>query len=549
MSVLYYRLMVLIAISLLLSGLNVLRGLREAQSPSIGQFEPRTLPVTPVSSASNPSYLKKVYWVDQNDQNASDQNPGTSTLPWKTISRAFFNDTIRPGDTLLIRAGVYREQIMPPYGGAGPDSRITIRGFADESVIISGADILDPGAWEKRGQYWVMEGYNTLPAYGDREFRRELIIIGDSTYKPVYSKDELAPGSFFVQDDNARNSSIYLSLDPGTTPSLNGVQLAKRHPLFEPLNPDFPYLKCGDPDTPGWFNLLRLTFRHASNRAQWGSICLGSEGTLLEEVIVEWTNGLGINASGTNHIIRKTISRHNGQSGIGGSCENCLIEDVVSAYNNWKGFNPFWEAGGGKWSHTNQTIFRRYSAHDNSGPGLWLDGDNHDNLIENSSFDNNIVAGIFLELNTTNTIIRYSFVTRTKRQSWSGAGILIQASSFNQILDNVIEDNDGAGIWLRGDDRDTDGNNLIQNNVIAGNALDPGNDRSEIAIMSDLFEEAVSNRLNGNTYWHESSDPTSTIFIFRTSDTNVYYTGSNLSEWRAIVGGADQSIIVQTRPH
>ena len=48
------------------------------------------------------------YFVDQQQPNASDSNQGTEALPWKTIARAGKAKELKPGDTVLIKSGLYR---------------------------------------------------------------------------------------------------------------------------------------------------------------------------------------------------------------------------------------------------------------------------------------------------------------------------------------------------------------------------------------------------------------------------------------------------------
>jgi len=76
------------------------------------------------------------YYVDQSHQNANDNNPGTLTSPWKTITKA--NQTLLAGDTVFIKAGTYSSYIAPNNSGAA-GTPITYRNFANESVIISNA--------------------------------------------------------------------------------------------------------------------------------------------------------------------------------------------------------------------------------------------------------------------------------------------------------------------------------------------------------------------------------------------------------------------------
>ncbi len=90
-----------------------------------------------------------VLWVSQManagsfhvSPNGKDSNPGTQSHPWKTIAKA--NKTLIAGDTVLIHAGKYSDQIRPENSGTSNDARITYRAAGDGKVI------LDTFVWQK----------------------------------------------------------------------------------------------------------------------------------------------------------------------------------------------------------------------------------------------------------------------------------------------------------------------------------------------------------------------------------------------------------------
>ncbi len=55
------------------------------------------------------------YYVDGSNPQASDSNPGTEALPWKTINKA--NSSTYPGDTVYIKAATYTNNIAPVRSG------------------------------------------------------------------------------------------------------------------------------------------------------------------------------------------------------------------------------------------------------------------------------------------------------------------------------------------------------------------------------------------------------------------------------------------------
>ncbi|MDX1440215.1 MAG: hypothetical protein R3284_09960, partial [Rubricoccaceae bacterium] len=291
------------------------------------------------------------YWVDQSHPRADDTNPGTQDLPWKTINRA--STVLRPGDAVVVREGIYRESITPRTGGTHTDRRVTYAAYPGEEVVVSGADVSAAAEWSLDGTAWRRPWTGpVLPTFSeetDRVMRRELVVVDGRMLRAVFDRDDLEPGTFFVEGDPESPRSLVVQFEGHVSPDAAGlIEIAHRSFLFRPTGTD-PHPECGDAHTPGFLRVVGLTFRHAANRAQWGAFCGGREGALVEDVTVEWTNGAGVDGSGRNHIFRRVAANRNGQIGFVVSCDGCLFEDSEAIGNNWKGYDPFWEAGGGKW--------------------------------------------------------------------------------------------------------------------------------------------------------------------------------------------------------
>ncbi len=86
--------------------------------------------------------LAETYYVDKNHGSASDSNPGTPALPWKTIGHA--TETISAGDTLYIRAGIYYEPVYIENSGI-PEDYILISAYPGETPIIDGTGVTSSG--------------------------------------------------------------------------------------------------------------------------------------------------------------------------------------------------------------------------------------------------------------------------------------------------------------------------------------------------------------------------------------------------------------------
>ena len=484
---------------------------------------------------------RSTYVVAGADPSASDRNPGTAERPWRTISRAARAGALRPGDAVLIRAGVYRESVRPASGGTGPDARVTFAAYPGETVVISGADPAD-GGWERqRDGAWrrPWTGGQMLTYSDDPTFRLEQVVAAGRVLRPVGQRADLAPGRFWREGPDAQPTALVARFRDDQAPGLGGgVEVGMRRVLFSPVGSD-PYAECGDPSTPGWFRVVGLTFRYATNRAQEGAVCAGREGGLVEDVRVEWTNGLGIDASGRGHTFRRTRADLNGQMGWGGGCQGCLFEDNAAVGNNWKGHDPYWEAGGGKWVGTTDSVIRRHYAAHNGGPGIWLDGGNHRNTVEGCLVVANEGAGIMLELNTTETLVQHNVAAATRWLRWTGTGILSQAASRNAYVHNTVEANEGSGVWLRldPDRRAPDGANVVANNWIAGNVTGEHEAR-EMSIAGTSPAHVRTTRFAGNAYGHRGRDLyQSTFYLAPVPDLEADFRSDDLAMWQRLVGG------------
>lgn len=79
----------------------------------------------------------------------SDSNPGTLSSPFKTIQHAA--SVMNPGDTCIVREGVYPETVTPPSGQEG--APVTFRAYEGESVTVSGCDPVTGWTAEPGGLY------------------------------------------------------------------------------------------------------------------------------------------------------------------------------------------------------------------------------------------------------------------------------------------------------------------------------------------------------------------------------------------------------------
>lgn len=78
-------------------------------------------------------------------QTGNDRNPGTESAPLATISQAAA--IARPGDTVVVHAGTYREWVKPRRGGTSEADRIVYCAADGERPVIKGSEVVDQ--WER----------------------------------------------------------------------------------------------------------------------------------------------------------------------------------------------------------------------------------------------------------------------------------------------------------------------------------------------------------------------------------------------------------------
>ena len=137
------------------------------------------------------------------------------------------------------------------------------------------------------------------------------------------------------------------------------------------------------------------------------NVCLGT-GWTIESNEIRLNHGAAVRLA-SNQVIQSNYIHHNGQEGLTGSGFNILVENNEIAYNNTLGFDFGWEAGGTKFSNTTNLVVQGNYVHDNRGPGLSLDYQTYNWLIQGNRTGGNYVAGILDELGYDGTA-RYNII-------------------------------------------------------------------------------------------------------------------------------------------
>ncbi|MFD1303371.1 right-handed parallel beta-helix repeat-containing protein [Methylobacterium marchantiae] len=190
---------------------------------------------------------------------------------------------------------------------------------------------------------------------------------------------------------------------------------------------------------------------------------------------VRLNSGAGISIGSGGSVVASRI-HHNGQLGVTGAGTGLVVEANAIYANNLSGFDPGWEAGGVKIASADGVVMRGNEVYDNHGPGLWCDMECRNVTIDANIVEENDGAGIFHEI-SGNAVIRNNVLHRNGRvpAGWVwGADIQVAASRDVEVVGNRITvRRGGAGIMLIDQSRRTDTGGIYrtENNHIHDNTL------------------------------------------------------------------------------
>jgi parallel beta-helix repeat protein len=421
----------------------------------------------PVSLALTVSAAAATYHVDGAAANAADANPGTEVAPWKTISRAAAAKELAPGDTVLIRSGVYREHVAITVSGA-PERPVTFAAAPGCRVVIKGSEIVR-GTWSKvQGDATVREPYpNAFTGVWKIPLGDEF--FADPDFQPSYAdRAKRWVSQVFIDDEQSLQR---IGPDPIYTNEPYAKLACVGRDLSDIIDGSFYfdaaeqtlYIKhMGDPS---WFNIevgvrgfgltaskihdvvIRgLEVRH--NRqpgGQWPMASLNE----CERVLIEGCRfyqadfcGLSIGTS-RNCTVRDCEMAYNGNTGFSlGQSEDCTIEDSRLLFNNTRRFHSGWHAGGMKCIPANRriTVQRCEVAYNVASDGIWFDADNAEIRILDNVSHHNDGCGIFFEINPGGGLIANNLCYANR-----GRGIYVSGSQKTWVVHNTLAVN-GAGI-------------------------------------------------------------------------------------------------------
>ncbi len=435
------------------------------------------------------------YVVSQNHHLASDLNPGTADKPFRTIGKAAA--VAAPGDTVFVKAGVYREWVSPARGGV-EGLPIHYLAAPNELVIVKGSEIYQ-GKWRKiKGhkniystkipKRFFTAGFNPFSVVfresrgGGRQGQifidgvelfeaREVKRIAAGTRETIVEKTRMQamyeePGTWSTR--NGRKIFVHMP-EWAASPKESFIEISVRRRLFAPLKRAQHYI-----------HLKGFVFEHCANDVsfpQVGAVSTRSgQHWKIENNVIRHIKTIGLDFGaeaedpgsipdilpqdryiiGGHHGVytlseRRIAGRHLILNNVVSDCGQCgmagLFSDGSVVMGNiverCGGVIPGFESGGIKIHGLMGGTVEANLVRDNEAWGIWLDCGYIGSRVTRNLVVNNKASGIFFENSNGPGWIDHNIIAYNR-----GDGIYTHDASGVHIAHNLIFGNTNFGVYM-----------------------------------------------------------------------------------------------------
>jgi len=455
--------------------------------------------------------------VDQKAASAADTNPGTRARPFQTISAAA--KRVKPGDTVLVRPGVYREAVHLTVSGT-QGHPITFRSETPQAAVVDGADVVTGFTPETAG-VWSFPAPNIVSLGSDANAGEwipgDVVYLEGTPLTRVTNRAALIPGTYFL--DYAGKRVLFAPYE-NQTPNQGVIEFTTRNGLLAAEKPlddihvqGFTLIHNGD-----WFGSL-----HAL------TVC--GQRWAVEDNRILWSSYAGIAFRHSNHcVVRNNLVDWSGaENVVGNSTANLLFENNRLLHGNWQRQGPGFEGGALKMVSTYDSLYKNNEAAYFYGYGMWFDIGCGDNTFQGNTIHDSVNgSALFAEISwrihfRDNIIYNNEF------------GLSPGESSECELTRNVVFNN-AWGVYLRDDgQRKTSteyGRQSVENFRKNLSADIPGLDPARVARLGEDYKR----------YWVDP--PNFQVAYTNFSDNLVFNNGIGYTEHRRYGQPSDLAVAI-----
>ncbi len=502
---------------------------------------PRTLMPdgTPFLDWKDQTVYGKTYHVNQNHPQASDNNPGTEALPFRTINHAA--QLVKPGERVCIHSGIYREQVRPHFSGEGADRMIAYEAAQGDEVIIRGSRIVE-GRWERSAdphapanssggrsifskRLWMTtlaaslfeNGYFpfSTPNASSEELDlmdwalswkgripyslpRGLLFQEGRRMTQLATYEDLVrlPGSYWVAPDGR---TVHIHPFSGADPNGQLIEAAIQPHVVQPDSPGLGFIRIS--------GLILENCANGLPRVGIGALfTMGGHHWIIENDTVRHVNSVGIEIGYSifeeqdkrfarrtdpdlgHHIVRNNRISDCGSAGIRGlNVSHALVEGNEISDCGWQDAEFHWEVAGIKLLVNRGTLVRNnHVAHIQGGGGIWMDWDNQNSRVTNNIIHDisSVQAAIFVEASQTPNLVDHNVIWNIDGQGVRVAdsdNVIIAYNLFGHVSEELVVARVATDRTSNGRKLTSTGNRILNNLVVdQGKPIDSG-DPSNLA--------------------------------------------------------------------
>ena len=447
-----------------------------------------------VAILSSATLNAATYFVSKDATNASDSNDGSKGKPFKTISAAAAK--VQPGDTVIVKPGIYRERVAPAAAGTKEQP---IKFIADpvHKAVVKGSEVWT-GKWKKeKGKVYstklnddffkgVINPFKTMfsikmqekdvPA---RPTDKKLmpitlgqVFVGGRKYTQSMTMKGVmtTPDSWIVSADGKK---LFVHFGRIHSPKKSEVELTVRDRIFAPTRRAL-----------GYIHVKGFVFEHCANQGPWpqgGAVSVRSGAHwLIEDNIIRHAKSIGLDIGsetwdmkgfydriptveedkkiiigGYNTVIGNRIS-DNGVCGLAGwHCSGSKVINNIIERNSDLSITHVEgggeELGGIKLHIAHHVIVKGNIVRNNYMHGIWLDMAYSNSRVTRNYVYRNRGTGIFIELGVGPCMVDNNFVANSTYYGniyYTGIGIYTHDASGVSVINNFLLNN-VSGVLMR----------------------------------------------------------------------------------------------------